>query len=376
MKIIQEALTYDDVLLVPAYSTITPAFVNPRLRWNSDIELHAPIFAAAMDSVSEANMAIALAIAGGIAFIHKNMSIEEQAAMVKQVKSVKITYEEHPHACVNEHNQLVVGIAVGVGEDTLTRVKTCVEAGVDMVSVDSAHGHSIGVIDTLKAIKELYPNIELIGGNIISSEAALALKEAGCTAVKVGVGPGSICTTRVVAGVGVPQLSAIMNVAEALKGSGVKIIADGGIKYSGDIVKAIGAGADAVMLGSLLAGCDETPGDLIQVGDKLMKSYVGMGSLKAMKKGSSDRYFQGGVKDLNKLVPEGVESLVPAKGPVSDVIYQMMGGLRSGLGYCGCATLKELQEKAQFVRITNNGLVESHPHDVLIAKEAPNYRGR
>jgi IMP dehydrogenase len=376
MKIIQEALTYDDVLLVPAYSSVTPAFVNPRLRWNEHIELHAPIFAAAMDSVSEAKMAIALAIAGGVAFIHKNMSIEEQASMVQEVKSVKITYDEHPHACVNQHNQLVVGIAVGVGEDTLDRVKACVEAGVDMVSVDSAHGHSKGVIETLKAIKALYPNIELIGGNIISSEAAIALKEAGCTAVKVGVGPGSICTTRVVAGVGVPQLSAVMNVASALKGSGVKIIADGGIKYSGDIVKAIGAGADAVMLGSLLAGCDETPGELIQVGGKLMKSYVGMGSLKAMKKGSSDRYFQGGVKDLNKLVPEGVESLVPAKGPVNEVIYQMMGGLRSGLGYCGCETLNELQEKAQFVRITNNGLVESHPHDVLIAKEAPNYRGR
>jgi IMP dehydrogenase len=376
MKIIQEALTYDDVLLVPAYSTVTPAFVNPRLRWNDDFELHAPIFAAAMDSVSEARMAIALAIAGGVAFIHKNMSIEEQASMVKEVKAVKVTFEEHPHACLNKLNQLVVGIAVGVGEDTLERVQACVKAGADLVSVDSAHGHSKGVIETLKAIKQLYPNIELIGGNIVSSEAAIALKEAGCTAVKVGVGPGSICTTRVVAGVGVPQLSAVMNVAEALKGSGVKVIADGGIKYSGDIVKAIGAGADAVMLGSLLAGCDETPGELIQVGDKLMKSYVGMGSLKAMKKGSSDRYFQGGVKDLNKLVPEGVESLVPAKGPVQEVIYQMMGGLRSGLGYCGCETLKELQEKAQFVRITNNGLVESHPHDVLIAKEAPNYRGR
>jgi len=376
MKIIQEAYTYDDVLLVPAYSSVTPAFVNPRLRWNEHIEMHAPIFAAAMDSVSEDQMAIALAIAGGIAFIHKNMSIEDQANMVRNVKALSINETDHPHACVNQHHKLVVGIAVGVGEDTIERVKACVEAGVDMVSVDSAHGHSQGVIETIKRIKTLYPHIELIGGNIVSYEAALALKEAGCTAVKVGVGPGSICTTRVVAGVGVPQLSAVMNVVEALKGSGVKVIADGGIKYSGDIVKAIGAGADAVMLGSLLAGCDETPGELIQVGEKLMKSYVGMGSLKAMKKGSSDRYFQGGVKDLNKLVPEGVESLVPAKGPVSDVIYQMMGGLRSGLGYCGCVTLKELQEKATFVRITNSGLVESHPHDVLIAKEAPNYRGR
>ena len=376
MKIIQEAYTYDDVLLVPAYSSITPAFVNPRLRWNEHIEMHAPIFAAAMDSVSEETMAIALAIAGGIAFIHKNMSIDDQASMVRSVKAVNVSFEEHPHACVNQHNKLAVGIAVGVGEDTIKRVIACVEAGADLVSVDSAHGHSLGVIETIKAIKALYPTIELVGGNIVSYEAAIALKEAGCTAVKVGVGPGSICTTRVVAGVGVPQLTAVMNVVEALKGSGVKVIADGGIKYSGDIVKAIGAGADAVMLGSLLAGCDETPGEFIQVGEKLMKSYVGMGSLKAMKKGSSDRYFQGGVKDLNKLVPEGVESLVPAKGPVSDVIYQMMGGLRSGMGYCGCADLSELKEKAQFVRITNAGLVESHPHDVLIAKEAPNYRGR
>jgi len=376
MKIIQKSYTYDDVLLVPAYSRVTPAFVNPRLKWNDHIEMHAPIFAAAMDSVSEEAMAIALAIAGGVAFIHKNLSIEEQASMVRNVKSVNVNKKEHPHACVNQHNKLVVGIAVGVGEDTINRVNACVEAGADMVSVDSAHGHSHGVIETIIAIKRLYPMIELIGGNIVCHDAAIALKEAGCTAVKVGVGPGSICTTRVVAGVGVPQLSAIMNVVAALKGSGVKVIADGGIKYSGDMVKAIGAGADAVMLGSLLAGCDETPGDLIQVGGKLMKSYVGMGSLKAMQKGSSDRYFQGGVNELDKLVPEGVESLVPAKGPLRDVIYQMMGGLRSGMGYCGCETLKEMQEKAHFVHITNAGLVESHPHDVLIAKEAPNYRDR
>lgn len=371
-KVIQEGYTFDDLLLVPAYSTVVPADVCLKTRLTEKIELRIPILSAAMDTVTESAMAIALAKSGGLGFIHKNLSAEVQADMVRAVKAVKANPAE---AATDAEGRLLAGAAVGVSADTLDRVKALVEAGVDILTVDSAHGHSKGVIDTVAKIHKAYPELPLVGGNIVTADAALALIQAGASVLKVGVGPGSICTTRVVSGVGVPQISAINDVYQVAKEHGVSVIADGGIKLSGDIVKALAAGADCVMLGGLLAGCEETPGDIIEVYGKKVKSYVGMGSLSAMQRGSSDRYFQGGQKELKKLVPEGIEATVPYKGPMADVVYQMMGGLRSGMGYCGCATILELKEKAQFIKITNAGLKESHPHDVENVKEAPNYRG-
>jgi IMP dehydrogenase len=319
-------------------------------------------------------MAIALANAGGLSILHKNLSIKLQASMVETVKKAPVTHPET--AALDEQGRYLVGAAVGVSTETMERVKALVNAQIDVIAVDSAHGHSKGVLDTIKKIHNAYPNLTLIGGNIVTGSAALALIEAGATIVKVGVGPGSICTTRVVAGVGVPQITAINDVYQVTKDRGVSIIADGGIKFSGDIVKALAAGADAVMLGGLLAGCEETPGEVVEVYGKKVKSYVGMGSLSAMQRGSSDRYFQGGQKELSKLVPEGIEATVPYKGPIADVIYQMMGGLRSGMGYCGCENITRLKNEAHFVKITNAGLNESHPHDVDNVQEAPNYRGR
>lgn len=371
-KVLKEGYTFDDLLLVPAYSQVVPMDVCLKTRLTPKIELKIPILSAAMDTVTEADMAIALAKSGGLGFIHKNLIIEVQADMVRAVKAVK---SSSPESAIDEQGRLLVGAAVGVSESTLPRVKALVEAGVDILTVDSAHGHSKGVIETVAKIHKLYPDIPLVGGNIVTSAAALALIEAGASVLKVGVGPGSICTTRVVSGVGVPQITAINDVYQVAKQHNVSVIADGGIKLSGDIVKALAAGADCVMLGGLLAGCEETPGDVIEVYGKRVKSYVGMGSLSAMQRGSSDRYFQGGQKELKKLVPEGIEATVPYKGPMADVVYQMMGGLRSGMGYCGCATIDDLKEKAQFIRITNAGLKESHPHDVENVKEAPNYRG-
>lgn len=371
-KIIQEAYTFDDVLLVPAYSEVVPADVLLHTQLCKGINLKIPLCSAAMDTVTETAMAIALAKSGGLGFIHKNLSITEQADMVRRVK-----HEAHAssQAAVDVSGRLLCGAAVGVGEETLARLAALVEVGVDIVAVDSAHGHSKGVIETLKLIRKAYPDLPLVGGNIVTAEAALALIEAGASVLKVGVGPGSICTTRVISGVGVPQVSAILNVVEIAKQHQVGVIADGGIKLSGDIVKALASGADAVMLGGLLAGTTETPGEILEVYGQKVKTYVGMGSLSAMQRGSSDRYFQGGQKELKKLVPEGIEATVPFKGPIADVVYQMMGGLRSGMGYCGCATIEELHTKAQFVKITNAGLKESHPHDVQNVKEAPNYRG-
>ena len=266
-----------------------------------------------------------------------------------------------------------VGAAVGVGNDTYERVNKLYEAGVDIIAVDSAHGHSKGVIDTIRQIRTLFPTLDIIGGNVVTAQAAIDLIYAGASAIKVGVGPGSICTTRVVSGVGVPQLTAVNDIYQVAKQYEIGIIADGGIKLSGDITKALAAGADCVMLGGLLAGTKETPGEVLFIDDKEVKSYIGMGSLTAMKKGSSDRYFQGGVKELKKLVPEGIEATVPYKGEIKDVIHQMMGGLRSGMGYCGCETIHDLKEKAQFVKISNAGLKESHPHDVDNIKDSPNY---
>lgn len=374
-KVIKEAYTFDDLLLVPAKSQIVPAQVKLQTRLTDKITLNIPIVSAAMDTVTEDGMAIMLAKLGGMGFIHKNMPIEDQAAMVRVVKetTVEETFED---ANVDGQGRLRVGAAVGVGESSIERVRALVAAGVDIVAVDSAHGHSEGVINTVKAIREEFKDLDIVGGNIVTAQGATDLIYAGANVIKVGVGPGSICTTRVVAGVGVPQLTAVNDVYSVAKQYGVGVIADGGIKLSGDISKALAAGASCVMLGGLLAGTEETPGDVIEVFGKKVKSYVGMGSLSAMQRGSSDRYFQGGVKELSKLVPEGIEATVPFKGSITDVVYQMLGGVRSGMGYCGCETIEDMHLKAQFVKITGAGLKESHPHDVDNVKEAPNYNGK
>lgn len=481
-KIIKEAITFDDVLLIPAKSEVLPNTVSLKTKLTKNIELNIPFLSAAMDTVTEAKLAIALARQGGLGFIHKNMSIEEQAAEVDKVKrnesgmitnpitlnkdsiladaehimgtykvsglpvvdtegtlvgiitnrdlkyrkdlSVKVTeimtkdnlitghvgvtldeakevllenrieklpivdenYKlkglitikdidnivEYPNACKDPQGRLRVGAAVGVGADTIDRVDALVKAGVDIITVDSAHGHSQGVINQVKEIKAKYPNLDVVGGNIVTAEAALDLIAAGANAVKVGVGPGSICTTRVVAGVGVPQLTAVNDVYEICKTHGVGVIADGGIKLSGDVVKAIAAGADCVMVGGLLAGTEEAPGEEILYEGRRFKVYVGMGSMAAMKRGSGDRYFQGKAPE-KKLVPEGIEGKVAYKGKLEDVIYQLCGGLRAGMGYCGTATIANLKTDARFVKITGAGLKESHPHDISITKEAPNY---
>lgn len=479
-KIIKEAITFDDVLLVPGRSEVLPHEVSLKTRLTKNITLNVPILSAAMDTVTEGDLAIALARQGGIGFIHKNMSIADQAAEVDRVKRnesgmiknpvtlkkdsklgdaedimrrykisglpvveengkligiitnrdlkyrknldesvsdimtkeklitapVGTTLEEakdillfnrieklpivdeegylkglitikdidnlveYPNACKDSQGRLRVGGAVGVGADTLERVTALIKAGVDIITVDSAHGHSLGVINTIKAIREKFPDIDLIGGNIVTAEAAADLIDAGVNAVKVGVGPGSICTTRVVAGVGVPQLTAVNDVYELCKTRGIGVIADGGIKLSGDVVKAIAAGGDCVMLGGLLAGTSEAPGEEIIYEGRKYKVYVGMGSMAAMKRGSKDRYFQN---DAQKLVPEGIEGRVAFKGDLKDVVYQLCGGLRAGMGYCGTSTIEELKTNGRFIKITGAGLRESHPHDIIITKEAPNY---
>ena len=479
--VISEGLTFDDVLLIPQASEVLPHEVSLKTKVTDKLELNIPIMSAAMDTVTEAVLAIAIAREGGIGFIHKNMTIERQAEEVQKVKryesgmitnpitlgedailqeanslmkeykisglpivdkdgnlkgiitnrdlkyredfSMKVTeimtkenlitapvgttLEEaksillehrieklpivegdklkglitikdidniinYPNACKDSHGRLRVGAAVGIGNDTIKRIQALVDAGVDIVTVDSAHGHSRGVVERIKEIRREFPELDLIGGNIVTKEAALALIDAGVNAVKVGVGPGSICTTRVVAGVGVPQITAVMEIADVCKEKSIGLIADGGIKLSGDIVKAIAAGADCVMLGGVLAGTQEAPGEEILYNGRKYKTYAGMGSLAAMKRGSSDRYFQL-ESATEKLVPEGIESMVPFKGALKDTVYQMCGGLRSGMGYCGTPTIKDLKENGKFVRITNAGLKESHPHDVIITKEAPNY---
>jgi inosine-5'-monophosphate dehydrogenase len=476
-------LTFDDVLLVPQYSEILPSEVNISTFLTQNIKLNVPIVSAAMDTVTESAMAIAMAREGGLGFIHKNMSIENQAAEVDKVKrhengmiinpvtvskedtlidvkkicqryhisglpvvdsdrhlvgmitrrdikylnidSTKVeavmtkdnlitaqvgtSLEEakmilwknrieklpivdnqyrlvglitskdidnignHPNACKDQQGRLRCGAAVGVGEDTIRRVEALINAGVDVITVDSAHGHSRNVIDAVRKIRDKFPDIDLVAGNIVTARAAEELAKAGVNTVKVGIGPGSICTTRVVAGVGVPQITAIQEVAEYCKTNDIKLIADGGIKFSGDIAKAIAAGADVVMLGSLLAGCTESPGEEVIFQGRKFKVYVGMGSLAAMKRGSADRYFQSKDTQTKKLVPEGIEGRVAYKGSVSDSIYQLCGGLLSGMGYCGTPNIEALKNNGVFVQITSAGLKESHPHDVDITVEAPNY---
>ena len=350
-RIMQEGITFDDVLLVPAYSEVLPREVSLKGRFSRHVSLDSPFASAAMDTVTEARMAIAMAQKGGIGVIHKNMTAAAQAAEVAKVKA----------------EGLKVAAGVGITPDILDRVKALADAGVDAVVLDSAHGHSKGVIDALKAVKAAFPALDVVVGNIATAAAAKDLIAAGADGLKVGIGPGSICTTRIVAGVGMPQLTAIANVADVA--GNIPVIADGGLRYSGDVVKALAAGASCVMCGSMFAGTDEAPGDIVEVDGVKMKGYRGIGSIDAMEAGSADRYFQKGAK---KLVPEGVVARVPYKGSVADVLFQLEGGLRSGMGYCGAKDLQALH-KAEFVKITPATVKENHPHDVAIAKKAPNY---
>jgi IMP dehydrogenase len=484
MRLLQKALTFDDVLLVPAYSNVLPADTSLRTKLTRNITLNIPLLSAAMDTVTEARLAIAIAQEGGIGIVHKNLSPKDQAREVARVKRFeagvlrdpitvpptmkirdvlalaaqhgisgfpvvegkqvvgiitnrdlrfeedldaearakmtpreKLVYvkddadtaeakrlmnkhrlervlvvndefelrglitvkdilksHEHPFASKDAQGKLLVGAAVGVSARDEERIELLVAAGVDVLVVDTAHGHSQGILDRVKWIKDRFPQVDVIGGNIATAAAALALVEHGADAVKVGIGPGSICTTRIVAGVGVPQITAISNVAEALKGTGVPCIADGGIRFSGDISKALAAGASTVMMGSMFAGTEEAPGEVILYQGRSYKSYRGMGSLGAMAEGSADRYFQDAQAKAEKFVPEGIEGRVAYKGSVLAIIYQLVGGVRQSMGYCGCATIDELREKAEFVEITSAGMRESHVHDVQITKEAPNYR--
>jgi len=375
-KFAKKGLTFDDVLLIPAESHVLPNEVKLDTKLAPNLQLHIPLISAGMDTVTEGNMAIAMAENGGLGVIHKNLSIEAQVDEVKKAKG-KTVDPNLPHPAVDNQGRLLAAAAVGVTSDTFERAESLLEAGADAIVIDTAHGHSAGVLRKIKEIREHFPNATLIAGNVATGEGTAALFDAGVDVVKVGIGPGSICTTRIVAGVGVPQITAIYDAASVAQKYGKKIIADGGIKYSGDVVKALAAGGNAVMLGSMFSGTTEAPGTIFTNEGKQFKSYRGMGSVGAMSQqhGSSDRYFQGGVNEANKLVPEGVEALVPYKGDVSNIIYQIDGGLRAGMGYVGAGTIEELIENSQFVQITNAGLRESHPHDVQMAKEAPNYGG-
>lgn len=373
-KFVKDGLTFDDVLLIPAESHVLPNEVDLHTELAPNLKLKIPLISAGMDTVTEGAMAIAMALQGGLGVIHKNMSINAQAGEVANVKNVVVP-SDVSKAAVDGQNHLLVAAAIGVTSDTFERAEALLEKGADAIVIDTAHGHSAGVLRKIKEIREHFPNVTLIAGNIATGDAARALFDAGVDVVKVGIGPGSICTTRVVAGVGVPQITAIYDAATAAREYHKPIIADGGIKYSGDIVKALGAGGNAVMIGSMLSGTTEAPGDIFESDGKKFKTYRGMGSVGAMAQshGSSDRYFQGGVNEANKLVPEGVEARVAYKGDVSDIIFQIIGGLRSGMGYVGASKIDQLRENAQFVKITNAGLRESHPHDVQITKKAPNY---
>lgn len=374
-KFTKKGLTFDDVLLIPAESHVLPNEVDLSTQLADNIKLNIPLISAGMDTVTEGAMAIAMALQGGLGVVHKNMSIQAQASEVANVKSVVVP-SNATKAAVDDQNRLLCAAAVGVTSDTFERAEALLEAGADAIVIDTAHGHSAGVLRKIKEFREHFPKQTLIAGNAATGDATRALFDAGVDVVKVGIGPGSICTTRIVAGVGVPQITAIYDAASAAREYHKPIIADGGIKYSGDVVKALAAGGNAVMLGSMLSGTTEAPGDIFEDNGKKYKRYRGMGSVGAMAQahGSSDRYFQGGVNEANKLVPEGIEARVEYKGDVSDVVFQIDGGLRSGMGYCGAANISELIEKAQFVQITNAGLRESHPHDVQITKEAPNYK--
>ena len=365
------ALTFDDVLLVPAASSVLPQQVVVRTLLCRGVALPLPVLAAAMDTVTEDALAAALARLGGLGVLHKNQTVQAQAAQVSLVKALDTSRD--PHAAVDSQGRLLVAAAVGAGPEGLARASALVQAGCDLLVVDTAHGHSHGVIEAVRRLRDLWPDVPLMAGNIATAEAAQALAKAGADAVKIGIGPGSICTTRMVAGVGMPQLTAVLDCAAAARELGLGSVADGGVRFSGDLVKALAAGADAVMLGSLFAGADEAPGERVELSGQAYKRYRGMGSVGAMQLGSKDRYFHASTSDAGKLVPEGVEGLVAAKGPLAELVHQLMGGLRAGMGYTGAATLADLRQ-AQFVRITAAGLKESHVHDLHAMAAAVNYR--
>lgn len=366
----KDALTFDDVLLVPQYSEITPDMADVSTKLTNTFKMNVPFLSAAMDTVSEHKLVTALALAGGLGVIHKNMSIADQAKEVEMVKNYEFDNEKYKRALIDKKGRLCVGAAIGVTADMMNRVHALMDAGVDVFVLDSAHGDSKNIINAIKNLRLEYPNMELIAGNVATYEGALDLMKAGASAVKVGMGPGSICTTRIIAGIGVPQLQAVMDCARASKEMNVPIIADGGIKYSGDVVKALAAGANTVMLGGLFATCEEAPGDIFESNGKKYRTYRGMGSIEAMAKGSTDRYFQTGHK---KFVAEGVQGIVEVKTTVEELVFQLIGGLKAGMGYCGSKDIPTLQEKGTFIKITNNALLESHPHDISIDKGEPNY---
>lgn len=366
----KDALTFDDVLLVPQYSEITPDMADVSTKLTNTFKMNVPFLSAAMDTVSEHKLVTALALAGGLGVIHKNMSIADQAKEVEMVKNYEFDNEKYKRALIDKKGRLCVGAAIGVTADMMDRVHALLDAGVDVFVLDSAHGDSKNIINAIKNLRLEYPSMELIAGNVATYEGALDLMKAGASAVKVGMGPGSICTTRIIAGIGVPQLQAVMDCARASKEMNIPIIADGGIKYSGDVVKALAAGANTVMLGGLFATCEEAPGDIYESNGKKYRTYRGMGSIEAMAKGSTDRYFQTGHK---KFVAEGVQGIVEVKTIVEELVFQLIGGLKAGMGYCGSKDIPTLQEKGTFIKITNNALLESHPHDISIDKGEPNY---
>lgn len=366
----KDALTFDDVLLVPQYSEITPDMADVSTKLTNTFKMNVPFLSAAMDTVSEHKLVTALALAGGLGVIHKNMSIADQAKEVEMVKNYEFDNEKNKRALIDKKGRLCVGAAIGVTADMMDRVHALMDTGVDVFVLDSAHGDSKNIINAIKNLRLEYPSMELIAGNVATYEGALDLMKAGASAVKVGMGPGSICTTRIIAGIGVPQLQAVMDCARASKEMNVPIIADGGIKYSGDVVKALAAGANTVMLGGLFATCEEAPGDIFESNGKKYRTYRGMGSIEAMAKGSTDRYFQTGHK---KFVAEGVQGIVEVKTTVEELVFQLIGGLKAGMGYCGSKDIPTLQEKGTFIKITNNALLESHPHDISIDKGEPNY---
>lgn len=366
----KDALTFDDVLLVPQYSEITPDMADVSTKLTNTFKMNVPFLSAAMDTVSEHKLVTALALAGGLGVIHKNMSIADQAKEVEMVKNYEFDNEKYKRALIDKKGRLCVGAAIGVTADMMDRVHALMDAGVDVFVLNSAHGDSKNIINAIKNLRLEYPSMELIAGNVATYEGALDLMKAGASAVKVGMGPGSICTTRIIAGIGVPQLQAVMDCARASKEMNVPIIADGGIKYSGDVVKALAAGANTVMLGGLFATCEEAPGDIYESNGKKYRTYRGMGSIEAMAKGSTDRYFQTGHK---KFVAEGVQGIVEVKTTVEELVFQLIGGLKAGMGYCGSKDIPTLQEKGTFIKITNNALLESHPHDISIDKGEPNH---
>jgi len=371
---LDECLTYDDILLKPQYSEVLPHQADLRTKFSKNIKIKIPIVSSAMDTVTEGETALWMARLGGIGVIHKNLSPQEQAAEVIRVKSFCIDDLGRKTAALDSDLKLVVAAAMGVSEKEFERAKVLVEAGVDALVVDTAHGHSLGVINMVKKLKETFSNIDIVAGNVATPQGCQALIDAGADGIKIGIGPGSICTTRIVAGIGIPQVTALDDCYKVCTDAGVPYIADGGVKFSGDIVKALALGASCVMVGSLFGGCEESPGEVLEMNGKLYKSYRGMGSLAAMEKGSKDRYGQGDVIDNKKLVPEGVEGLVPLRGKLEDLLFQLIGGVRSGMGYVGAKQIQNLKENAEFIRISKASYKESHAHDLSQIKDAPNYK--